>query len=79
MNYRKLPDLSCFFILLSRENGEGAMRRANPDSLSSSFYFPSFSVEFFSDFLLLARFYQAETITGAARGGLRGPVPPFSK
>ena len=52
------------FILLSRESDGGAMRRTNPDSLRSYLLFPSFPVEFSSDFfnLLLARFHQAEII-----------------
>ena len=40
------------------------MRRTNPDSHRSCLLFPSFLVEFSSDFfnLLLARFHQAETV-----------------
>ena len=40
------------------------MRRTNPDSLRSYLLFPSFPVEFSSDFfnLLLARIHQAEII-----------------
>ena len=40
------------------------MRRTNPDSLRSCLFFPSFPVEFSSDFinLLLARIHQAEII-----------------
>ena len=52
------------FILLSRESGGDAMRRTNPDSLKSLPLFPSFPVEFSSDFfnLLFAKFHQAEII-----------------
>ena len=40
------------------------MRRTNPDSLKELPLFPSFPVEFSSDYfnLLLARFHQAEII-----------------
>ena len=52
------------FILLSRESDGGAMRRTNPDSLTSCPCFRVFRLNFASDFfnLLLVRFHQADII-----------------